>query len=154
MLECLDRILIPACTHLTMGLKQKQPALMAILMQACVHALLHVPRLSPHPAHRFVMSRRPRQVGACRVFFFPQSESVFTATRARLLVTSSLLRFLRSAPTAGRLKPGVVRKQHSPANPPSRKQSASQLQLFFLIRRCETCCLALRVFAPSSQKTI
>lgn len=154
MLECFERMLIPASTRSPTGPTQKQPALTAVLVQACVHASLHVPHLGPHLAHRSAMSPRPRQVGACRVFFCfffsPQSGSVFTATRARLPGHVLTPPFPTVSPAAEGLKPGVVRKQQ----PPSRKQSASQPQLFLLIRRCETCCSALSVFAHSSQKTI
>lgn len=130
MLECFDRILIPACTHLTMGLKQKQPALMAVLMQACVHALLHVPRLSPHPAHRFVMSRRPRQVGACRVFFSPKVEACLQRPGH---VSWSRPHFSVSygQPSSREVKAGCCQKATQPSKPTLEEAVSKPTAAFF-----------------------
>lgn len=67
-LEWFICILIPVRTHLTMGVKYEQPVLLTILMQ--LNVLLHVPRLNLHASGHFVTLRRPRQVRACRFFFF------------------------------------------------------------------------------------
>lgn len=143
--ECFICILIPACTHLTMGVKYKQPKLMTILVQ--VNVLLHVPRLNLHASDHFVTSRRPRQVRACR--FFTEQNRVYSDPGTSLCHVFTLP-FPTVSRAARRLKSGVARNQHSPPNLPSRNQSANEPQLFSLVRRCATGWL--HVFAHSRKR--
>lgn len=148
-LEWFIWILIPARTHLTMGVKYKQPALMTILMQ--VNVLLHVPRLNLHASGHFVTSQRPRQVRAC-CFFYEAEPCVQRPGHVSL----SRLHFAISwgQPNSQEVKVKCCQKATQPTKPTLKKAVSKWIAAFFLICRWATCCLALHVFAYSSQKTV